>query len=207
MTADTKGLPDKDPLGVAVPGTAVGGTATAGTITGSTVAGSTAAGSMGVMQTGTATAAVTDKAAADRLASVETLTRSEVIPVLQETIRVSKREVETGRVVVRKTVSERDEAAEMLLKQTDVSVERVPVGRVVTEAPASRQEGDVLIIPVLEEVLVTEKRLVLKEELHIRKTTSERTAHEVVRLRTENVLIEPTGNVTVPAQDHPKQEI
>lgn len=201
MTADTKGLPDKDPLRVAVPGTAFGGTATAGTITGSTIA-----GSMGVMQTGATTAAMTDKAAVDRLASVETLTDSEVIPVLQETIRVSKREVETGRVVVRKTVSERDEAVEMLLKQTDVSVERVPVGRVVTEAPASRQEGDVLIIPVLEEVLVTEKRLVLKEELHIRKTTSERTAHEVVRLRTENVLIEPTGNVTVPAQNHPKQE-
>jgi uncharacterized protein (TIGR02271 family) len=201
MTADTKGLPDKDPLRVAVPGTAVGGTATAGTITGSTIA-----GSMGVMQTGATTAAMTDKAAADRLASVETLTDPEVIPVLQETIRVSKREVETGRVVVHKTVSERDEAVEMLLKQTDVSVERVPVGRVVTEAPASRQEGDVLIIPVLEEVLVTEKRLVLKEELHIRKTTSERTAHEVVRLRTENVLIEPTGNVTVPAQNHPKQE-
>lgn len=201
MTADTKGLPDKDPLRVAVPGTAFGGTATAGTITGSTIA-----GSMGVMQTGATTAAMTDKAAVDRLASVETLTDSEVIPVLQETIRVSKREVETGRVVVHKTVSERDEAVEMLLKQTDVSVERVPVGRVVTEAPASRQEGDVLIIPVLEEVLVTEKRLVLKEELHIRKTTSERTAHEVVRLRTENVLIEPTGNVTVPAQNHPKQE-
>ncbi len=202
MTADTKGLPDKDPLGVAVSGTAVGGTATAGT-----TIGSTAAGSMGMMQTGAATASVTDKVAADRLASVETLTGAEVIPVLQETIRVSKREVETGRVVVRKTVSERDEAVEMLLRQTDVSVERVPVGRVVTEASASRQEGDVLIIPVLEEVLVTEKRLVLKEELHIRKTTTERTAHEVVRLRTENVLIEPTGNVTVPAQNHPKQEI
>ena len=122
---------------------------------------------------------------------------TEVIPVLREEVRVSKREVETGRVVVHKTVSERDENVEMLLRQTDVSVERVPVGRTVTEAPASRQEGDVLIIPVMEEVLVVEKRLVLKEELHIRKTTSERTAHEVVRLRTENVQIEPTGNVTV----------
>ena len=122
---------------------------------------------------------------------------SEVIPVLREEIKVSKREVETGRVTVHKTVSERDENVEMLLRQTDVSVERVPVGRTVTEAPATREEGGVLIIPVMEEVLVVEKRLVLKEELHIRKTTSERTAHEVVRLRTENVQIEPTGNVTV----------
>ena len=122
---------------------------------------------------------------------------TEVIPVLREELKVSKREVETGRVTVHKTVSERDENVEMLLRQTDVSVERVPVGRTVTEAPATREEGDVLIIPVMEEVLVVEKRLVLKEELHIRKTTSERTAHEVVRLRTENVQIEPTGNVTV----------
>lgn len=131
---------------------------------------------------------------------------TEVIPVLREEVRVSKREVETGRVVVHKTVSERDESVEMLLRQTDVSVERVPVGRTVTEAPASRQEGDVLVIPVLEEVLVVEKRLVLKEELHIRKTTTERTAHEVVRLRTENVQIEPTGNVSVPSQINPTKE-
>ena len=122
---------------------------------------------------------------------------TEVIPVLREELRVSKREVETGRVVVHKTVSERDENVEMLLRRTDVSVERVPVGRTVTEAPASRQEGDVLIIPVLEEVLVVEKRLVLKEELHIRKTTTERTAHEVVRLRTETATIEPSGNISV----------
>ncbi len=196
MTSDTKGLPEKDMLGMAVPGT-LAGSATAA----STVAGNAAPGGMSVTET-----VVTDKVPADRLAPVETLTGDEVISVLQETVRVSKREVETGRVVVRKTVSERDEAVEMLLRQTDVSVERVPVGRVVTEAPASRQDGDVLIIPVLEEVLVTEKRLVLKEELHIRKTTSERMAHEVVRLRTENVLIEPTGNVTVPAQNHPNQE-
>ena len=134
------------------------------------------------------------------------LAGAEVIPVLREEMRVSKREVETGRVVVRKTVSERDEAVEMLLRRTDVSVERVPVGRVVTEAPASRQEGDVTIIPILEETLVLEKRLVLREELHIRKTTSERTAHEVVRLRTEHVDIEPTGSVTVPGHIHPTQE-
>ena len=122
---------------------------------------------------------------------------TEVIPVLREELKVSKREVETGRVVVHKTVSERDENVEMLLRRTDVSVERVPVGRTVTEAPASREEGDVLIIPVMEEVLVVEKRLILKEELHIRKTTTERTAHEVVRLRTETARIEPSGNVSV----------
>lgn len=141
-------------------------------------------------------------------ASSTMLADSEVIPVLRETVRITKREVETGRVIVHKTVTERDEAVEMLLKRTDVSVERISVNRVVTEAPGSRQEGDTLIIPILEEVLVVEKRLVLKEELHIRKDNSERTVHETVRLRSEEVRIEQThgdqahadqAGVTIPA--------
>jgi len=130
--------------------------------------------------------------------AAQNLAVSETIPVLQETVRVSKREVETGRVAVHKTVTERDETVEMLLKRTDLAVERIPVNRVVTEVPASRQDGDTLIIPTMEEVLFVEKRLVLKEELHIRKATSERLAREVVRLRTEHAEIENTGTVSVP---------
>ena len=37
-----------------------------------------------------------------------------------------------------------------------------------------REEGDVTIIPVLEEIVVVEKRLVLKEELHVRRVTERR---------------------------------
>lgn len=117
----------------------------------------------------------------------------EVIPVIQEAIRVEKREFESGRVVVHKTVVERDEVVDIILRQQDLSVERVPVGRVVEEAPQTRQEGDTLIVPILEEVLVVEKRLVLKEELHIRKQSSERTEQKTVRLRSEQVEIEQTG--------------
>ncbi len=116
-----------------------------------------------------------------------------VIPVIQETVRVEKREFESGKVVVHKTVMERDEAVEVLLRQQDLSVERVPIGRVVQEAPQTRQEGDTLIVPILEEVLVVEKRLVLKEELHIRKQSSERMEQQTVRLRSEQVEIEQTG--------------
>jgi hypothetical protein len=41
------------------------------------------------------------------------------------------------------------------------------IDRGVDVAPEVRVEGNVTIIPVLEEVLVVEKRLVLKEKLHI----------------------------------------
>ncbi len=121
----------------------------------------------------------------------------EVIPVIQEAVRVEKREFESGKVVVHKTVVERDEAVEILLRQQDLSVERVPVGRVVSEAPQTRQEGDTLIVPILEEVLVVEKRLMLKEELHIRKQSSERTEHQTIRLRSEQVKIEQTGRISL----------
>jgi len=121
----------------------------------------------------------------------------EVIPVIQEAVRVEKREFESGKVVVHKTVVERDEAVEILLRQQDLSVERVPVGRVVSEAPQTRQEGDTLIVPILEEVLVVEKRLMLKEELHIRKQSSERTEHQMIRLRSEQVKIEQTGRTSL----------
>lgn len=126
----------------------------------------------------------------------------EVIPVIQEAVRVEKREFESGKVVVHKTVVERDEAVEILLRQQDLSVERVPVGRVVSEAPQTRQEGDTLIVPILEEVLVVEKRLMLKEELHIRKQSSERTEHQTIRLRSEQVKIEQTARSSKLGERH-----
>lgn len=118
---------------------------------------------------------------------------TEVIPVVREFVHIEKRAVESGRVVVHKTTVERDETVEAMLLREDLQVERVTVGRMVTEAPAQRHEGDVLIIPIMEEVLVTEKRLMLKEELRIRTVRSEQAVTETVRLREEQVTIDQTG--------------
>lgn len=123
-----------------------------------------------------------------------------VIPVLRETARIETREVETGRVRVHTTVTERDEVVEAILRQQDLHVERIPVGRVVTETPAVREEGGVVIIPVMEEMLVVEKRLVLKEELRIRRSNGERSVRETVRLRTEEVAIEQTPSPSLPSE-------
>ena len=121
---------------------------------------------------------------------------TEVIPVVREFAHIGKRMVESGRVVVHKTTVERDETVEAMLLREDLQVERVAVGRAVTEAPAPRHEGDVLIIPIMEEVLVTEKRLMLKEELRIRTVRSEQAVTETVRLREEQVTIDQTGDDT-----------
>jgi len=114
----------------------------------------------------------------------------ETIPVVAETARIEKRVAETGRAVIHKTVSEREEVINALLACHDVSVERVPVDRVVSELPVPRQDGDTWVIPVLEERVVIEKQLVLKEELRIRTITRHEAVQETVRLRREHVDIE-----------------
>lgn len=51
----------------------------------------------------------------------------------------------------------------------DVDVQRVAINQVVESVPDTRIEGDTTIIPVVEEILVVEKRLVLREEVRITK--------------------------------------
>ena len=120
---------------------------------------------------------------------VEQPEREEMIPLVEEQIDVSKRETERGRVVIRTHVEEREERAELDLHQEEVSVERVSVGRPVETAPPVREEDGVLIVPVLEEQLVIQTRLILKEEIRI--TRKRRTEHvsEPVRLRAERAEV------------------
>lgn len=114
----------------------------------------------------------------------------DTITVMQEVVVVEKRAVESGRARVTVSVTEHDETVAALLMRQDVVVERVPVGRMVTEAPALRQEGDTIVVPVMEEVLVTEKRLVLKEELRIRIVETAHETTQVVTLRREHATID-----------------
>jgi uncharacterized protein (TIGR02271 family) len=119
--------------------------------------------------------------------------RDELIPLIEEQLEVGKREVERGRVVVRKRVETREELAEAVLHGDELSVERVPLGVPVDAAPPVREEGDVLIVPVLEEQLVVQTRLILKEELRITRHRRADTFREPVRLRAERaeVIREP----------------
>jgi uncharacterized protein (TIGR02271 family) len=120
----------------------------------------------------------------------ETPGRNQTIELAEEELRIGKREVERGRVVVRTRVEERDEIAEAALRQEDVTVERVPVGRPVETAPSVREEDGVLIVPVIEERLVVTTELVLKEEIRITKKSRTEMVREPVRLRSERVEVE-----------------
>lgn len=118
------------------------------------------------------------------------------VPVHGEQLEVRKHVVDTGRGVrvdkrVREVPAEVDEA----VWQEHVEVERVPVGRMVGpgESPAPRYEGDTLVVPVLEEVLVVEKRCRIKEELRITRNRSESRHAQTVLLRQEEVAVQRFG--------------
>jgi len=112
------------------------------------------------------------------------------IPVVEEVMRLDKREVSTGKVRVRTMVDLVEDLAQASLEEERVEVTRVPVDKVVETAPSVRTEDGVVIVPVLEEILVVEKRLVLKEELHIRRHVSRETVEVPVTLRKQRAVIE-----------------
>lgn len=128
----------------------------------------------------------------------DTLNPDEPIPVVEEIATVGKRTVTTGVVTVEKQVHSQDYLVSETLKSRGASVERVPKETVVDPAhpPQVRTENGMTIIPVLEEILVVEKRLVLKEEVHIRHYIDEVPSTQEVTLRSETVVLRHTEGAT-----------
>jgi uncharacterized protein (TIGR02271 family) len=112
------------------------------------------------------------------------------IPLVEERLAISKKQVETSRLRVRIEVDEREETVPVELMQEEVEVERVPRNVPVSELPAVRLEGGTTVIPVVEEVVVVEKRLVLVEEIHVRRRSGSRQERIPVVLRSERASIE-----------------
>ena len=78
--------------------------------------------------------------------------RGLVIPVVEERLEVGRERVETGRVRIQKTVQTREETIDQPLRRERVRVEHIPINQVVSgPVPQVREEGDVTVIPILEE--------------------------------------------------------
>jgi uncharacterized protein (TIGR02271 family) len=114
------------------------------------------------------------------------------VPVVAESLDVTRERQVTGLVRVAKDVHERQVLVDEPLIVETVSVERRPVdpAQRVDAAPGVRHEGDVTIVPVVEERLVLTKVLVVTEEIHIRRVRTERHAPQTVTLRSERVRVE-----------------
>jgi uncharacterized protein (TIGR02271 family) len=124
----------------------------------------------------------------DRMAR-ETASGRTVIPVVAEELELGKRAVPTGGVRVQRHVLEQEEEIDMPLLSEHVQVRRVLLDREVEGPLPIREEGDTLIIPVVEEVLVISRRFRLKEEVHVRKLTREERHRERVAVRRQQAEV------------------
>jgi len=117
-----------------------------------------------------------------------------VIPVVEETLSVGKRIVEGGGVRIVKSVITEEATVEEPTVHEAATVDRIAINRLLgpgEELPKSRREGDTLIIPIFEEVVITEKRMRITEELHILLTRTETVTPQTTTIRREQVRIEP----------------
>jgi uncharacterized protein (TIGR02271 family) len=112
------------------------------------------------------------------------------LPVIQEVVDVQVTSVETGRVRVHKRVQEHEEIIDPPLLREEVAIERIPVNRVVDGPVAAHSEGDTLVIPLLEEIFVVEKRLLLREEVRVTKRRMETHLPQRLTLRREEATVE-----------------
>jgi len=116
--------------------------------------------------------------------------------VVEEELRVGKRKTTSGKVRIETVVDTIEEVAKATLEEEHLEVTRIAIGREVGSVPSTRHEGDVLVIPVIEEILVVEKRLMLKEELRISRRKTQENVEVPITLRKERAVIEHTPSQT-----------
>ena len=113
-----------------------------------------------------------------------------IVPLVAETAAVSKRFRTTGRVRVKvRTETERRMLIEELAGQ-EIEIERVPRNELIEAIPEVRTENGTTIIPLVEEQLVVEKRLVLVEEVRLHRVHTKQTVSVPVDLRAQRADVE-----------------
>lgn len=116
------------------------------------------------------------------------------IPVVEEDLNIETRSVPKARVRIETRTDVVEELVKARLATSSVEVSRVPIDREIDRAPQIRVEDGVTIIPVVEEILVVEKRLILKEELHIKRLTASDSVEVSVPLRKQRAVISRSEN-------------
>ena len=111
------------------------------------------------------------------------------VELLEEQLKIDKRVVELGRVLIETKVETKQQVVEALLQEEEVKVERVSLGRFVDEIPQICEENGVLIIPVIEERLVVQTRMFLKEEMRVTKTVREELVRRAIPVRSEHATV------------------
>lgn len=111
------------------------------------------------------------------------------LTLVAEELIVGKEAVETGRVRVSKQTHTREVAVDESLLRESAEIETIPIGRQIFEMPSVRHEGETIVVPIVEEILHTERRLILKEEVRITRRKITEQFHDRVTLRYQEAVV------------------
>lgn len=112
-----------------------------------------------------------------------------VLKLEAEELSVGRRSVDRGIVRVRLETTHQRVDVDELVSHERIEIERVAIGREVEVAPPTREEGDLTIIPVMAEIVVVTRKLVLKEEVRLRRVQTTEPHRETVDLRVQEAVI------------------
>lgn len=115
------------------------------------------------------------------------------IPVVEEKMNVSKKEVEQGGVRVHKYVQERPVEADVTLREEKVSVDRRPVDRPTTAGIADTFKDTTIEVTQKAEQAVINKEARVVEEVVVRKDVGQRTEKVRDTVRRTDVQVEDMG--------------
>ena len=114
------------------------------------------------------------------------------IPLAAERVLVGTRVRRTGVVRVSTRVERRTTVVDPPLRRQRIEIRRRRVDRFVDRPPDVRREGDTLIVPIVEEVVV--RRLKVVEEVAITLRRSIERRPQRVELRRERAVVERLGS-------------
>jgi uncharacterized protein (TIGR02271 family) len=118
----------------------------------------------------------------------------ESLELREERLTARKEMEQAGVVDFRKEVEEVPGRLEVEAYREEVDVEHVPVDKVVRERVEPWEEGDTMVVPVYEEQLVVVKRLVMREQIRIRRVGTTETRLVEDTLRKERLRIDEQGS-------------
>ena len=129
-----------------------------------------------------------------------------MLPLVEEQLSVTKQRVLTGRVRIATQTETIDHLLPAELTREEVEVVRVPVDRRIDSVPDMTTEGDLTIIPVVEERLVVTRELYLREEIHVRRITRRDSVEIPAQTRRQSVRVERFPETLDPNQTSSKDD-
>lgn len=137
--------------------------------------------------------AETSRRGTDQMGRTERVDEDVDIPIVEEDVKVGKRQIERG-VRVRTYMVERPVEEQVTLEETHVNVERRPTNRPATQTDLERAQGGSFEVTETSEEVVVDKQARVTEEVHISKERERHT--ETVRdtARRTEVEVERTDD-------------